>query len=400
MLWGERARRRRALLTLLVLFALADLAFAVVVMRSGGGSQAQAAPLPMHPIVGSFVPDDTQLSDCSSAECFQQAFGNISYREGPKVAQALANRLYHHGTDPACHRVNHYIGAGALVRFGGNVARALAAGDATCWSGYYHGVLERALVKAKSLEPAALAAVARPLCSSTGVRPIVLYGCFHGLGHGLMIATGLSLPISLDVCGRLRRWWDRDACRGGVFMENLSTSYGYHSAWLKADDPIYPCNWVARAAKRRCYLNVTTRILAFVDDDWNKAAQTCARVERDFVDECFQSLGRDISNRSGRDPQAIADDCAVARPFGHEADCVQSASYDATTNFANGERARAICEVVNREVRAPCYYGVGVALSRFRATPEARVADCKALTHVTRYVDECVRGGIENLPRA
>jgi hypothetical protein len=400
MLWGERAKRRRALFTLLVFFALADVAFAVIVMRSGGGTPAQAAPLPMHPIVGSFVPDGTQLTDCSDAACFQQAFGNISYREGPKPALALANRLYDHGADPACHRVSHFIGAAALLRFNGNVARALAAGDATCWSGYYHGVLERALVKAKSLQPAALAKVSRPLCANRTIRPIVLYGCLHGLGHGLMIATGLNLPIALDVCGRLGRWWDRDACRGGVFMENLSTSYGFHSAWLRADDPIYPCNWVARAAKHRCYLNVTTRILPFVDDDWTKTATTCARVQRDFVDECFQSLGRDVSNRTGRDPQQIADRCALLRPLGHEADCVQAASYDITTNFASGARGRVLCDVVNTEVRAPCFYGVGVALSRYRVTPQARVADCKALTHVARYVDECVRGGIENLPRA
>src|SRR5262245_56178548 len=120
MLWGERARRQRALLGLLAFFALLDLAFAVIVMRADGSSQAQAAPLPMHPIVGNFVPDATQLSDCSDEACFQQAFGNISYREGPKPALALASRLYHHGADPACHRVSHFIGAAALVRFNGN----------------------------------------------------------------------------------------------------------------------------------------------------------------------------------------------------------------------------------------------------------------------------------------
>src|SRR5262249_37312667 len=163
------------------------------------------------------------------------AFGNIAYREGPKPALALASKLYDNGADPACHRVSHFIGAASLVRFHGNVARALAAGNATCWSGYYHGILERALLRPKSTEPAALAAVARPLCADHTLRPIVLYGCLHGLGHGLMIATGLSLPTSLAVCARLDRWWDRDACRGGVFMENLSSSYGFHSVYLKDD---------------------------------------------------------------------------------------------------------------------------------------------------------------------
>jgi hypothetical protein len=399
MLWGERIGRRRALVALLALFAAVDIAFALVVIHADGGSSAQAAPLPMHPIVGSFVPDDTRLSDCSDARCFQQAFGNISYREGPKPALSLANRLYHGGVDLACHRVSHFIGAAALVRFNGNVARALAAGDATCWSGYYHGVLERALVRAKSVHPAALAKVARPLCSDRSIRPIVLYGCLHGLGHGLMIATGLSLPTSLEVCSRLGRWWDRDACRGGVFMENLSTSYGFHSTWLKDDDPVYPCNSVVRAAKHRCYLMVTSRILPFVHDDWNRTAATCMRVEPDFVDECFQSFGRDASNRSGRDPYEIADLCALARQLGHEGDCVLAASYDVATNFVSGARAGELCEVVSNAVRSDCFYGLGYAMSRFRATPDARVADCRALTLVPAYVSACVRGGVENLPR-
>ena len=59
-LWGERVGRRRALMAMLALFALADIAFAVVVMSGGSGGSAQAA-LPMHPVVGSFVPDDTQV---------------------------------------------------------------------------------------------------------------------------------------------------------------------------------------------------------------------------------------------------------------------------------------------------------------------------------------------------
>jgi hypothetical protein len=399
MLRGVRAKRTRALLGLLALFALADLAFAVIVMRSDGSSQAQAAPLPMHPIVGSFVPDGTHLSDCSDQACFQQAFGNISYREGPKAALALAYRLYDHGADPACHRVAHFIGAGALVRFDGNVAKALAAGDSTCWSGYYHGVLERALLRAKSVEPAALAAVARPLCADRTMRPIVFYGCLHGLGHGLMIATGLNLPTALDVCSRLVSMWDRDACRGGVFMENISMSYGFRSMWLKDDDPVYPCNWVARAAKRRCYQYVTSRILPSVNDDWTRTAAMCMRVERDFVDDCFQSFGRDASNRSDRDPQKIADLCALVREFGHEGDCVLAASYDIATNFAAGAQASELCAVVNDAVRKDCFYGLGYALSRFRTTPKARAADCQRFARTPEYVAACIRGGVENLPK-
>ena len=45
-----------------------------------------------------------------------------------------------------CHRIAHTIGAASLERFKGKVGPAFAAGTAACWSGYYHGVVERALV--------------------------------------------------------------------------------------------------------------------------------------------------------------------------------------------------------------------------------------------------------------
>jgi hypothetical protein len=162
---------------------------------------------------------------------------------------------------------------------------------------------------------------------------------------------------------------------------------------------MYPCDWVARAAKRRCYLYVTSRILPTVHDDWDRTAAMCMRVERDFVDECFQSFGRDASSRSNRDPQEIADLCAIARQFGYERECVQAASYDITTNFAGGSLARELCLSVAADVRAPCFYGLGYALSRFRATPETRAADCETFAQAPAYVAACIRGGVENLPR-
>jgi hypothetical protein len=148
MLWGERFTRRRVLVGVLVVFALADAGLAFAVMRADGGTAVRAA-LPLHPVTNEFRLDDTQLNDCADAGCFQQAFGNIAYREGPKVALELVDEVYGNGSDPACHRVTHLIGAASLARFDGNVTKTLGAGEPTCWSGYYHGVLERSLVKTR-----------------------------------------------------------------------------------------------------------------------------------------------------------------------------------------------------------------------------------------------------------
>jgi hypothetical protein len=398
MLWGERVKRRRALVGLLMVFALVDAALAYAVMHSDARA-AVATAQPLHPVIGDFRPDDTRLTGCADPGCFQQAFGNIAYREGPKAALELVDDVYGNGSDPACHRVTHLIGAASLARYRGNVTRTLAAGTPTCWSGYYHGVLERSLVKAKSRKTADLAAVSRGLCSDgRRMNAWVVYGCLHGLGHGLMIATGLNLTASLEVCARLDRWWDRDACRGGVFMENISSSYGFTSVYLKDDDPVYPCNRVKPATKRRCYQVVTSRILPFVDDDWERTAEICASVEPDYVSWCFQSFGRDASSRSDRDATKIAGLCEIARKYGGEGDCVSAAAYDITANFASAEHAVGLCDTVHSGVRGRCYYGIGIVLARFRVTDVARIADCNAIAGEPSLVAECLRGGRENLP--
>jgi hypothetical protein len=356
-----------------------------------------AAP-PLHPVVSEFRPDGTRLVECADAGCFQQAFGNVAYRQGPKAALDLVDDVYGNGSDPACHRVTHFIGAASLARYDGDVTRTLAAGTPTCWSGYYHGVVERSLVTVKTRKPDGLAAVARKLCSHTGMTPWVVYGCLHGLGHGLMIATGLNLRTALEVCSRLERWWDRDACRGGAFMENIQSAYGFRSTFLKDDDPIYPCNWVPQEVKRRCYQVVTTRVLPFVGDDWERTAEICAGVEKGFADWCFRSLGRDASSRSNRDTDEIAELCEIARAYGGEGHCVEAAAYDITANFSSGEPARVLCDTVHSGVRGRCYYGIGTVTGRFRTSSQARVADCQALASDPQYVADCVRGGVENLP--
>ena len=390
--------RRRVVVGLLVAFAVADGVLAAAVMHADGAAPARAA-VPFHPLVTEFRPDDTQLNECMDAACFRQAFGNIAYREGPKAALELVDNVYGDGSDPACHGVTHLIGAAALARFHGNVTKTLSEGQPMCWSGYYHGVLERSLVRTRSREPAALASVSRKLCADESFTPWVIYGCLHGLGHGLMIATGMQLPVSLEVCSRLNRWWDRDACRGGVFMENISSSYGVTSTFLKEDDPVYPCNWVQHGEKRRCYQMVTSRILPLVGDDWQQTAEICSEVEADFVNWCFRSFGRDASTRTGRDAEKIAELCAIARPFGGEGDCVEAAAYDITANDASVERSSAFCERMHSGVQERCYYGVGIVLGRFQVTRSARVADCEALVSQAELVAACVRGGRENLPR-
>ena len=263
----DSSRARAVALGCLIALAAAAAAPAVLLFRSGDGLQPAAAASP-HPVAGGFKPDRTQLDDCGPDQrCLEQAFGNVAFRKGPRAALQTfdAKMRTDAAVESGCHRIAHLIGSAALARYRGNVGRAFAEGSASCWSGYYHGILERAFAGASG-EPQVIA-TARRLCAGRVVRSTewLAYQCVHGLGHGLMLQSAYAFPFSLRVCDRLRTDWDRSSCSGGVFMENINgaekTAYGFKSRWLRDNDLVYPCNAVKERHKLYCYLMVTSRIL-------------------------------------------------------------------------------------------------------------------------------------------
>ena len=383
--------RRKAILGVLGLAALLEAALAFAVL-SGDGEQTLVA-LPLHPVAGSFKADSTKLDECSGQACFEQAFGNIAYYQGPRTAMSRFDEFIAEG-DPSCHRIAHAIGAASLVRYRGNVARTFAEGSSSCFSGYYHGVLERALVNVRTNDPDRLGNVARGLCDDPGVlvSKWLAYQCFHGLGHGLMITTGYGLPTSLDACERIETFLDRTSCKGGVFMENISSSYGVTSQWVRDDDPVYPCDAVDRNDKITCYGLVTSRIIRVDGLDWENAAEICAGVETNFVKTCFRSLGRDISGQTHRDPAEIVELCAVTRPYDAEAACTSAAAMDMTSNYTSGTQAAVLCEMVEVALRGECYFSIGAVLGRFTNDAAKQAKDCAAVSRASEYVARCVEG--------
>jgi hypothetical protein len=385
--------RRKIALALVALAALALAALATVVVTEGGsGSSGLREALALHPVAGGFAPDGTRLEDCTEQTCVEQAFGNIAYHHGPRKAFARLEKEIDPDSN-ACHRIVHSIGSASLARYGGNVGRTFAEGDSNCFAGYYHGVLERALVNVRS-RPGALAAVARTLCVDAQVQAVaeLEYQCLHGLGHGLMITTGYDLPVSLEVCDRLGGEWKATSCEGGAFMENISTSYGVRSRWVRDDDPIFPCDAVREGAQRTCYQVVTSRILQVYGIDWERTAKACGSLERRWIRACFQSFGRDVSGQTQRDPEQISAVCEVTRSYGHEVECVRFAAMDMTLNYQRGDEAAILCNQARTALRAPCYHAVGSIMGRFRTRGTERAADCRTLTRVDENVRACIRG--------
>ena len=374
-----------------------------LLMLLGGNSSGSGVPVPAsvvnpHPAAGSFVPDDTQIADCADdTGCLEQAFGNLAYDDGPQAAFRVFDResASDGPVQADCHRIAHYMGAAALARDDGNVGEAFSQGSSSCWSGYYHGILERAFADVPAEDRSE---VARRLCAEIRDQGTFLtFQCMHGLGHGLMITTGYDLPSALSVCGDLETNWDRDSCRGGVFMENIATAAGSpiqvtgKPQWLSDDDLLYPCDddrLVVRASKDQCYIMATSRILQANGYDFRGAAGWCLKAERRWVGTCFQSLGRDSSGASTYDPEATVRHCRAAA--GYLDLCLWGAARDYTARYAGGPQAGGLCRAVPANLRRHCFTGIGTALVTTFDEPARRAAACGAISG--RFRSACMLG--------
>jgi cytochrome c553 len=339
-----------------------------------------------------FKPDLTTLAECKQSGkpfCFRQAFGNLTYREGPEKALALL------ATDdsqlPAvhadCHQISHWIGRAGLLYYKHDPGQALSHGAMTCNSGYYHGVLQVALA---GLPRNVVVKKSQRLCSAPAVNieEFLLYQCVHGLGHGLMIYSGDDLPWSLRTCHKLLTDFDRISCTGGVFMQNLDTTMGT-SRYLKPKDPIYPCNAVGQRDKVYCYLMVTSRINTLDGYNWRKTADWCRRSERGWVETCFESYGRDASGASEYDPAKTIALCLEAGP--NAGNCIYGAARDYGNNYAGGPKGSRFCAAAPERFRRRCYEGIGTILGAMHRDGPGRRAACNRATPV-RYRADCYRG--------
>lgn len=342
-------------------------------------------------VAAPFKPDKVRLADCADnkPECLEQAFGNMTFNDGPGPALAKLTALTTKNPAVAtdCHRIAHRMGSAALGRFKDRVAPAFVAGTPVCASGYYHGIIERAFLGQPKDK---LAIVASQLCSDKQIntKPFLSYQCIHGLGHGLMIYTGYDMPLSLKTCDGLKDTFTQVSCTGGVFMENFNSSYGVKSKYLRSSDPIYPCNAVAERHKLYCYLLVTANLLRVYGYDQAKAAAGCRRSEARWVGTCFESFGRDVSGIAGKDASKALESCRLAKR--NESDCLYGVAREIVNADASATRGGRFCAQAPAAARARCFTGVGSVLASLVPDRTRLRAACREVSG--RQATACMRG--------
>lgn len=302
-----------------------------------------------------------------TSTCWTTYYDELAKRRGSSAAMRDLKQRYDAGgyARTFCHVSLHKIGAAAADEFG-TIAAAYKHGDTFCRAGYYHGVLEKIFGEADEGGGEKLLSTLNSICAEISGKERYSYdyfACVHGIGHGLMAYFDHDVVQSLAGCKTLEGAWEHGSCYGGVFMENVTAhSEETPSQYLKADDPLYPCNALDDEYRYTCYQFQTSYILPLFGGDFKKTFDTCRNVEEKYRGTCFQSIGRDASGWSYGVGDAALNYCALGATPQERAECLIGAASDFIQSVGKKE-ARALCNAGEDSARAACMQAVDWQIS-------------------------------------
>jgi hypothetical protein len=292
------------------------------------------------------------------------------------------------------HPIAHELGAYALTAYG-TIDTTLANCSYKVFGGCFHGALQSYFASLPQIDASVIQGL--PCPSDTLFRQ---YTCLHGVGHGLMLATGNNLTQSLPLCDDLPTSFGQGSCWGGAFMENVvgymenaSGTAHHHGSipqvyYANASDPQYPCDIVADKYKDSCWLIQTSLILYLHGGDFSYLAKVCPQTGAWNL-TCYQSMGRDASDYALNDPPKVVSYCALALDAAGRAACIRGFAADIVLNFVSPERGIAACKQLPDVDKAPCYDRVGIETSMMR-DHDGSAALCA--TAEPNYVQTCRHG--------
>lgn len=211
---------------------------------------------------------------------------------GTPAALALLDERI--ATDPTvagvCHAIAHELGHVAVEQSGGDARQALALGTEVCGGGFTHGVIE--VVLGASRRPGRdLLRICAPANDGS---------CFHGVGHGLMFATGMDVDRSLELCDRSPSSSLSARCGEGVFMQLFSSDLSAQhvagsAAFDVASDPAgarATCRGTRDRYAPNCWFYAPTVWLTVHPDDFTGAMDWCRGAGTDVGRQlCARGVG-------------------------------------------------------------------------------------------------------------
>ncbi len=402
---------RRARLIVLVGLVMGGVAIAALAVALGAhesGDTSTRTPKPY--TLSRLVREHPFPCGRSDERCAHEYLVGLTDEYGPRAALGELRLLQQReriSRSVDDHQLAHAIGRETAKRFGVNAgAFDLCTTDFNY--GCVHGFFEYALGRTTTAEQAAVA-----ICDSARRTTLTSrFSCYHGVGHGVMMAKAYDLRSALRTCDSLGDPTAQDGCWQGVFMENVNAAIRNEARagiFSKAD-PLSPCTKVAEKYRHECYINHAGWLVHVTGLEIGEATRICLRAPSSDVSACAQSVGLMVTNPSwqaslapdlvGRPFEQIAWRLCLRFPAQLRRDCV-IAGLDNLANFDQLDvtRANRFCTTVAATYRRSCYRQIGLNVSR-RSNSLAVVARrCARVASAHR--SECLAGAREaNLPEA
>jgi hypothetical protein len=329
------------------------------------------------------------------SSCYSQVLSERLNQHGVADAVATLDAITASDAEAAehAHEYSHGIGIEAFSLSTDIPATFTACGDGFS-SGCRHGVIQAYFESRDHVTQPEVEALCQPF-KMPGASRWVLFQCVHGMGHGLTMLYAHDLPRALTDCDLLSDGWDRESCYGGAFMESvINATAPHHPATMLAahshhqmtagtpfkaldpHDPLYPCSIMAERYLHACYQMQTSVMLNLNHGNIGDAAKSCEGAPDQVRPICFQSLGRDITSYTARDPQKTADLCRKAREPYRPA-CYFGAVKALVDWTATTDAAFAFCRIVGHEAGGPtCFQALGEEVATLLAGLPEREQQC------------------------
>jgi hypothetical protein len=279
-----------------------------------------------------------------------------------------------HRVDPAVndHDMAHSVGRETAKDYGSNF-KAFDLCPITFNYGCDHGFFEYVLARTDTPKEAATT-----ICESLNGADHFLtagFSCYHGVGHGIMMAQAYNVQNSLKACNTMPNARAQDGCWQGVFMENVNAGMTGRAlpGVFKRSDPLAPCDKVGDRYKHECFINHSGWLMTVAHDDVYKGTRYCLKIKGRFRSSCLQSIGLMVTNPvwqatlapqdAGQPPARIAANLCNRFPAVGRHDCV-IAAVDNIANFDQLDvtRGRAFCAAVPSALKDACYRQIGADL--------------------------------------
>ena len=302
-------------------------------------------------------------------------------------------------------------------------------------SGCYHGVVQAYFVAMGEPNAEMVAGLCAPYEADAADRWL-LFQCLHGLGHGLTMYYGHHLLMALEGCDLLTTRWNRDSCYGGAFMENVvnaiaphhpaaelvsggtameggsgdaaeASDHGagahVHGAMamaegvepfepLRADDPHYPCSILDEKYLTSCYQMQTSAMLWHYGGDIAGVAAACVDAPEAWRDDCFVSLGRDITGRTLQDEDDARRECQKS-PEDYREWCYVGVVRNFVNATATTDAGFSFCRSIEDWAKPRCHEAMGGMVYSLYPDEAGRREACEA-TETEELALACRRGAL------